>query len=978
MGLIAAPTLPAFPPKHPSFDISTDQSDGSKTVRLLEASIKVPPYGFSERVVSVWDSLEVSPKAKLEVPNMKDLWDLLYCGALHIRSKCGIPVTAAILTNCCAWCDILDFLSKQLNSSAALDLLLGSWQVVVEIGPVPGIKFFDKLCNAFEAHRRKYAATRIDAAFRECRILANKLVEVGVNDLDRVKALAARGRLYGMRMDDNLAVLPRNTVVRRSIEDLSAATEILKKGGVKEQAHGDTFNCLAFALSRRFEIAHKKEDILTEIQCRTDALEYIGRASNLWSGWADGLARAFWRKYDEYSQTEDVNAAIAVFEQIIEADPSNPHASTGLAEVLRRRASSSVQSNSSKREDFERAIHLLENVIVNTPDNEKAIASRLGKCSSVLATRYSEDGVVDDLDTAIELQETARALSPYGGLWFHDKQLCEYYIRRCTRLESEEDLGKALAAGQRSVDETGPQMASRADSIFQLGCAQGTAYNRTKDREMLSKAIASLRTADQLETELLWRSVAVKENLAQSLGLRYDVDGNAQDGAEAIKLARDAVDILRKLSGRGNQAREARCLEILGVIYWTRYTKFFSQEDLNEAITACRRSCDMTDNEHLNYAIRVKNLANVLGTRYSQYGQIQDVRDAEELVESTLSILNARRVLPSVRDFALLINQKGSLQFRRYVKNGDRAFLDSAVKEFSYAAEIDTSCETWPHNQAQAAARLAIDLPTPAHFTNALSALKNYQRKIRIQRAYDEHDDLAISKVRAKIALAYVVGKDPKRKKAHENILGHLQKIALSEKAAPDDRLWAAGEAASYLYQQADRISEATRFINIAVQLLPQVTTVGLTKADQLRAYKEYNHLPKFALAFNIMAGSSVNESVKMFEQARSILWNRLLDQHVEVSSAESKVPELVEEFRKLQTTVNAPRRPLATADRIDGMVFSEPDPYKEANDYQILLKKIQAVPGLEDFPAAPFEDKNLTKYARYGPIVCETMAMQY
>ena len=191
----------------------------------------------------------------------------------------------------------------------------------------------------------------------------------------------------------------------------------------------------------------------------------------------------------------------------------------------------------------------------------------------MLATRYSEDGLLDDLDTAIELQETARNLSPSEALWFHDKQLCEDYIRRYNRLKSEGDLEKALAAGQRSVKEADPRKENQADAIFQLGCAQGTAYNRTKDGDMLSKAIASVKTADQLKIELLWRSVTVKENLARLLGLRYDVDANAEDGAEAIKLARDAVDILRKLSDRGNQAREARCLEILGETYWTRYKK---------------------------------------------------------------------------------------------------------------------------------------------------------------------------------------------------------------------------------------------------------------------------------------------------------------------------------------------------------------------------------------------------------------------
>ena len=138
---------------------------------------------------------------------------------------------------------------------------------------------------------------------------------------------------------------------------------------------------------------------------------------------------------------------------------------------------------------------------------------------------------------------------------------------------------------------------------------------------MLSKAIASIRTADQHKTELLWRSFAVTENLAQLLRIRYEIEGNPADGAEATKLAREAVDILRRLSGRGNHACEARCLGILGDIYWTRSSRFSSKEDLNEAINAYRRSHNMTDNEDVAYVPCVKDLVYMLATRFSQYGQ---------------------------------------------------------------------------------------------------------------------------------------------------------------------------------------------------------------------------------------------------------------------------------------------------------------------------------------------------------------------
>ena len=94
MDSTAAPALPSFPPSHISFDISTDQCNGSKTVRLLEASVKVPPYEFSEKVVSVWDSLEVAPALNLEISNIKSLWVCFIM--VHYASEVDVVFTSRL------------------------------------------------------------------------------------------------------------------------------------------------------------------------------------------------------------------------------------------------------------------------------------------------------------------------------------------------------------------------------------------------------------------------------------------------------------------------------------------------------------------------------------------------------------------------------------------------------------------------------------------------------------------------------------------------------------------------------------------------------------------------------------------------------------------------------------------------------------------------------------------------------------------
>ena len=103
-------------------------------------------------------------------------------------------------------------------------------------------------------------------------------MEISEEDRDRVRAFTLRGRLYCTRTDNNIPELARNTVIRRSIEDLTAATLILGNVTIKQQADGDIFNCLAFALFKRFKIAHKQEDINAEILNRTKSLVYVEKS----------------------------------------------------------------------------------------------------------------------------------------------------------------------------------------------------------------------------------------------------------------------------------------------------------------------------------------------------------------------------------------------------------------------------------------------------------------------------------------------------------------------------------------------------------------------------------------------------------------------------------------------------------------------------------------------------------------------------
>ena len=80
--------------------------------------------------------------------------------------------------------------------------------------------------------------------------------------------------------------------------------------------------------------------------------------------------------------------------------------------------------------------------------------------------------------------------------------------------------------------------------------------------------------------------------------------------------------------------------------------------------------------------------------------RVEDMEDAEAAIKSALDILNARSTVPSAKELALLINQKGWLQLHQYQRGEDCSHLYSTMKEFSHADDLDKSNETCAYSEA--------------------------------------------------------------------------------------------------------------------------------------------------------------------------------------------------------------------------------------------------------------------------------------
>jgi tetratricopeptide (TPR) repeat protein len=969
----AIPGSAVFPPRLLPFSIIENTvSDAAKArLSILCANATPEPERFDREIKSKWTAIEVDPGSPLKFNGYEQLWETLQYGALLLRNQSETTSDTPLLKICCRWCEMLHVLWDKTRNDAAMEILVLSWEVLLLQPTTEGVRRYDILSGALKAYRSRYEASKDRTGFREARLTVDEMVDISRPGREQVEANTLRGRLFGTRMDDVsvLTETARNIAVRESVRSLKKATEILRTVKEKEDSDADVYNFLAFALTRRFDIGHRKSDIEEAISNRTEALRMITEHSQLWIGWADNLARAYWTKFTEYSQVKDAESGISIFEDLLKIDPDNPHAGTGLAELIRQRAASLVLSNADRQLISARAIELLENIVVNTSDTDRAMPSRLGKCSSALADRFRTDSVIQDIDVAIALQTAATNLQPLGARWFHLKELCEYHIIRHNISNAEEDIVSALAKGKECVEAAGPMKKNRSDCLLQYGCAQATGYQKTHAPEMLSEAIISMREAEKLSTEVLWRNVAILENLAKMLEIRFRLTGAYDDAAEGIRLIKEAIDMLRRLTGKGNHSREARCLNTLGELFLARYNKYGAAEDIDEAIRACHSSLEATDIEHVEYVLRAKNLSHVLGIRYGLLGKTIDFETAQTLVNSTLDSLQRRTLAPSERETAMMLNQKGANLLHKAVRIEDNELLAPAIQSFSEAVRLVPGDTAYSSNLATATKRVAISAPNHENSKLALMALQKHVGTVMNQVPTSlSQEGPAVLHSMAEIQLARA------KKYPNDQGIGEMANTVLKQlvdlkpvKSA--DKIWAAGELAVRLYQTKD-YAGAAKYINTATDNLPHVTMYGLSRADQLKAFQPHSNLPKFALAFNILAEAPLGKSLQIWEQSRSILWDRLLSEHNPVSELQTRDAELAQEFEDLRIRLHKPRAPALAGDRVDGMAFKTPDQYKDAEDYLLMLDEIRKLPGLGDFFKLQADDHDFAKYAEGGPVV--------
>ena len=312
-------------------------------------------------------------------------------------------------------------------------------------------------------------------------------------------------------------------------------------------------------------------------------------------GW---LAGTRFKQYESCKCQADLDGAIVLWREAVALCPQNYEDRSivmgGLVESLWTRFE--VQGNV---EDLDEVIEL-RRAVLSLPNDHVDIAARTDQNLSCrpedhsdrpsvldglaisLATRFGQNGNMDDLNEAVQLLREALSLRPHGH----------------------------------------PE---RSASLHNLANILQTRFKQNGSTDDLNEAVQLHREALSLQPHGHPGRSSSLDSLASSLQTRFEQSGSTDDLNEAVELHREALS----LCPHGHPNRSSSLNNLAGSLQ-TRFKQNGSTDDLNEAVELHREALSLFPHGHPNRSASLNNLASSLGTRFEQNGGSRKVMDVKK------------------------------------------------------------------------------------------------------------------------------------------------------------------------------------------------------------------------------------------------------------------------------------------------------------------------------------------------------------
>ncbi|KAI3321054.1 hypothetical protein HD806DRAFT_504428 [Xylariaceae sp. AK1471] len=520
------------------------------------------------------------------------------------------------------------------------------------------------------------------------------------------------------------------------------------------------------------------------------------------------------------------------------------------------------------------------------------------------------------------------------------------------------DLEEALKISRQVVDMTPIDHPDRAMRLNGLANRLSDRYLEVGKIDDLEEAIRVGRQALDAVTDGYSDRAVYLNDLAADIGDRYKRMGEIADLEEAIRLTEQAVDMTP-----ANHPKRAIWLSNLGARLHDRYSKTRAMSDLEEAIRLARQVIHINLNRS-DRAGRLYNLARYLGDKYSRTRIIVDLEESIQIGRQAVDMAPIDYL-----NRASYLNNLGTQIFKKYSRTSKLADLEEAIQIARSA--INTTSQEHPERPV-----LLYNLGTrlKSRYKNT-GEISDLEEVIRLKRqavgACSENHRGYAALLNGLAAGLIQRFRRTKATADFEEAKVHLHSALLKTNAATITRIQA-GQALLMACISAKDWQQAYNASNIAIHLIPRLTSRSLENSDKQHVLRQIVGLASYAAAVALMAGKRASIALSFLEQGRNLLASSLEEIRTDLLDLRKSHPELADAFVRFRDELDLPFTAESSSlveDRVLPRWGEANRRYDAGNELDRVIADIRQRPGFGDFMAIPGVEE-MQAAASSGPIV--------
>ncbi|GGN35258.1 hypothetical protein FHR83_006144 [Actinoplanes campanulatus] len=440
-------------------------------------------------------------------------------------------------------------------------------------------------------------------------------------------------------------------------------------------------------------------------------------------------------------------------------------------------------------------------------------------------------------------------------------------------------LDDAITLGRQQLDQAGPAAQLPLAFHTSLAGVHNARFQYTEDPADLDATLDHLRAAADLahatEPGML---PALRNNLAFTLRLRYDITRDRDNLDEAIALARSAHQ-------DAPEAVRPKTAYMLSSILMLRHRDLSARTDLDEALHLATDVVDQTRPDHPEYSGYLAHLAAV---EVEHHQRTRDPQTRERAAAHYERLLDLLDTAPAIRP-VVIANWAQILETARGKQPDALALITRMLPELEAAAEQARGSAHRPGAlTALARAHLAVhEIQGTAE--NLRTAITSAEEAVATTPPeHPDHAEHSLSAAAARLA-RWPTHHDHTDLDRAGTLLADAANHPI---AAPAVRIQAA-HALIAARTTAGDTAGADHAARHAVDLLPVVAWPGVPRSDQEFRLAQVADVSSDATAAVLAAGHHSGEAVEVNEAGRAVLWAHLLNQRTDLAAIDTVAPHL-------------------------------------------------------------------------------------